>query len=194
MTYRFAAIVLLILSSSHVAIADTSDTSYADEDWFPIDDQHYMAVAATADTDMVLHMRTITLDPSSPVEAMVALRNNPQCMKVSNTDSQDWKPEGTVTLNKNTVEGESRCEGYSRLYRPRFPEGTKYMYELITSDRPITVQVGAAHGKFDNVNGKEAWEDLHTRPDGSTIADPSSQEEVLPDIESNRSDLPTLQE
>lgn len=194
MTYRFAAIVLLILSSSHVAIADTSDTSYADEDWFPIDDQHYMAVAAVADTDMVLHMRTITLDPSSPAEAIVALRNDAHCPNVPDSDSQTWIPEGSFTLNQHSVEAEARCEGRSRLYRPRFPEGMAYMYELIASDHPITVQIGSAHGKFDNVNGREAWEDLHTRPDDSTITDPSSQEEVLPDIESNRSDLSTPQE
>ena len=179
MTYRFAAIVLLILSSS--ATADSPDTSYADEDWFPIDDQHYMAVAATADTDMVLHMRTESSDPSSQAEAVVALRNDARCQTLPETELQVWTADGELQLNQKTVQAESRCEGHSRVYRPNRSEDTEYLNALIASDQPITVQIDGVHGRFDNINGREAWEDLHTLPDSSQeIPQPYEENSMAP--------------
>ena len=158
MTYRLTAIVLLILSLH--AAADDADTSYADEDWFPVDDQHYMAVAAATDADMVLHMRTETLDPSSVAEAVIALRHDKRCLQEN--DNTPWEADGTLDLNQKTIATESRCEGHSRLYRPQYTDDNHYLFGLIISDSPITVRIGTAHGQFDNVNGKEALEDLHT--------------------------------
>lgn len=174
MTYRFTAIVLLILSLH--AAADDADTSYADEDWFPIDDQHYMAVAAATNADMVLHMRTETLDPSSAAETTIALRHDNRCQTES--DTTPWEADGTLELNQKTISAESRCEGHSRLYRPQEIEDTHYFFNLITSDQPIMVRIGTAHGQFDNVNGKEALEDLHTLPSYDTH--PSQQKDAPP--------------
>lgn len=177
MTYRLAAIVLLILSIN--AAADDADTSYADEDWFPVDDQHYMAVAATTDADMVLHMRTISLDPSSPAETVIALRHDKRCQQTLEPNPSPWKTDGTLELNHKMMDAESRCEGHSRTYRPRSAEDTDYLYTLITSDHPITIRIGNANGQFDNVNGREALEDLHTLPSSDTDGTRQPQDDFL---------------
>ncbi|BBG29736.1 hypothetical protein [Zymobacter palmae] len=189
MTYRLAAIVLLILSIN--AAADDTDTSYADEDWFPVDDQHYMAVAATTDADMVLHMRTLSLDPSSPAETVIALRHDKRCQHSSEVDTSLWQADGTLELNQKTLAAESRCEGHSRLYRPHSAEDTDYLYDLITSDRPITVRIGEAHGQFDNVNGKEALDDLHTLPGTDTPNNTRPHDDVLPTDREPSATLPS---
>lgn len=177
MTYRLAAIVLLVLSVS--ATADSADTSYADEDWFPIDDHHYMAVAAATDADMVLHMRMADL--SLHANMQIALRHDTRCQSATNDETtQPWEQDGPVELNQRSLAAESRCEGHSRVYRLRYLDGINYFYAQIMQDHPITVAIGNAHGQFDNVNGKEALDDLSTQPEHQSTMAQRPQEGDVP--------------
>ena len=180
MTYRFAAILLLVLSVS--AVADNADTSsYADEDWFPIDDHHYMAVAAATDADMVLHMRMSSSDPSMPADMQVALRRDTRCQSTTTDETaQPWEQDTTVELNQRSLAAESHCEGRSRVFRLRYPDDNDYFYAQIIQNRPITVTIGNAHGQFDNVNGKEALDDLSTQPEHQNTQEQRPQEGDVP--------------
>lgn len=179
MTYRLAAIVLLALSVS--AMANNADTSYADEDWFPIDDDHYMAVAAATDADMVLHMRILSPDPSTPVDMQVALRRDTRCPSTTTNEmAQPWEQDATVELNRRSLEAESHCEGRSRVFRLRHPDDNDYFYAQIIQNRPITVTIGNAHGQFDNVNGKEALDDLLTQPEHQSTQEQRPQDGDVP--------------
>ena len=163
MTPRFvtkALFTVAIYAFSHRA-ALASMVSYADEDWFPIDKSHYIAVAASPEADMVLHMRPhVPATPELSIE--IALRHDEHCRTLTDTtNAADWLAGETLELNGNVLPAETRCEDHALLYRPHSDIDRLRLQTAILSDQPITISAGAQRNvRFDNVNGREAWEGL----------------------------------